>query len=60
MTALPVFAWLTEGWRPTIPALWRAFAWFLLYYAVALVANAVTGSVIAASAAARLPSESSV
>lgn len=40
---LPVFAWLTEGWRPTVPALWRAFAWFLVYYAVALVTNAITG-----------------
>ncbi|WP_114907421.1 TIGR02206 family membrane protein [Ornithinimicrobium murale] len=40
---LPIFAWLTEGWRPTVPALWRAFGWFLVYYAVALLANALTG-----------------
>lgn len=40
---LPVFVWLTEGWRPSIPALWRAYGWFLVYYAVALAANAVTG-----------------
>ncbi|WP_109470980.1 TIGR02206 family membrane protein [Ornithinimicrobium cavernae] len=40
---LPVFAWLTERWRPTVPALWRAFGWFLLYYLVALVTNALTG-----------------
>lgn len=40
---LPVFAWITHGWRPTVGALWRAYAWFLLYYAAALVANALTG-----------------
>src|SRR5699024_7240236 len=40
---LPFFAWLTEGWRPTVPALWRAFGWFLVYYAAALVTNALTG-----------------
>lgn len=40
---VPVFAWLTEGWRPTTRALWQAYGWFLIYYAIALGANAVTG-----------------
>lgn len=40
---LPVLAWVTTGWRPTRPALWRAYGWFLCYVAVAVTANALTG-----------------
>lgn len=40
---LPVVVAVGTGWRPTVPALWRAYAWFLGYLAVALVANALTG-----------------
>lgn len=40
---LPAFAWITTGWRPTVGALWRAFGAFLLYVAVAVTANALTG-----------------
>lgn len=39
---LTVFAWLTEGWRPSVPALCRAFGWFRGCYSVALAADALT------------------
>lgn len=38
---LPVFAAIAYGWRPTIPALWRSFGWFLGYFAVVLGVNAL-------------------
>ncbi|GAA4873040.1 hypothetical protein GCM10025788_09060 [Serinicoccus chungangensis] len=37
---LPALAWLTTDWRPSVPALWRAFGWFGLYLCVAVAANA--------------------
>ncbi|HZK05422.1 MAG TPA: TIGR02206 family membrane protein [Actinomycetaceae bacterium] len=40
---LPIFAAVAYGWRPTIPALWRSFAWFLLYFAVVLMVNPAVG-----------------
>ncbi|GGK70021.1 TIGR02206 family membrane protein [Ornithinimicrobium pekingense] len=40
---LPALAWVTTGWRPSRPALWRAFGWFLVYVAAAVAANLVTG-----------------
>ncbi|AXH97925.1 YwaF family protein [Ornithinimicrobium avium] len=40
---MPVLAFVTTGWLPTRAGLWRAFAWFLAYLGVAVVANALTG-----------------
>ncbi|MDO5495364.1 MAG: TIGR02206 family membrane protein [bacterium] len=40
---LPVFAAIAYGWRPTVPALWRSFAWFLGYFALVLVVNPLVG-----------------
>src|SRR5690606_5427996 len=33
---MPVLAWVSTGWRPTRPALWRAFGLFVLYVATAV------------------------
>lgn len=40
---LPVFAVIAYGWRPTIPALWRSFGWFLAYFALVLAVNPLVG-----------------
>lgn len=40
---MPVLAWVTSDWRPSRPALWRAYGWMVVYSLVALSANAVTG-----------------
>ena len=40
---MPVFVWITTEWRPTIRALRRAYAWFLGYVVIAVIANALTG-----------------
>ena len=40
---MPVFAWLTTDWRPSLEGLRRALAWFAAYVVVAVVANALTG-----------------
>lgn len=40
---VPFFAVITTSWRPTVRALWRAYGWFLVYVALAVVANALTG-----------------
>nr|NLD41193.1 TIGR02206 family membrane protein [Actinomycetales bacterium] len=40
---LPVFAVIAYGWRPTAPALWRSFGWFLAYFLVVLVVNPLVG-----------------
>lgn len=29
---LPIISTITTGWRPTIPALFKAYGWFLLYF----------------------------
>ncbi|WP_131104263.1 TIGR02206 family membrane protein [Ornithinimicrobium sufpigmenti] len=40
---MPFFAVLTTRWRPTARALWRAYGWFLVYVALAVAVNALTG-----------------
>lgn len=40
---MPFFAVITTSWRPTGRALWRSYGWFLLYAALAVAANALTG-----------------
>ncbi len=40
---MPVFACVTTGWLPTLAGLRRAAGWFLVYVAVAVAANALTG-----------------
>jgi hypothetical integral membrane protein (TIGR02206 family) len=40
---MPFFAVITTSWRPTARALWRAYGWFLLYVALAVAVNALTG-----------------
>lgn len=36
---LPIFAAVAYGWRPTLPALKRAFGWFVVYFVAILVIN---------------------
>lgn len=38
---LPLFAAIAYGWRPSVRGLWRAYAWFLVYFTTVLVVNAV-------------------
>ena len=40
---MPVLAWVTTDWRPTLEGLRRALGWFAVYVAVAVVTNALTG-----------------
>ena len=40
---MPFFAVITTSWRPTVRALWRSYGWFLVYVALAVAANALTG-----------------
>lgn len=39
---VPVFAGIAYGWRPTVSGLWRAYSWFIAYFAVVLAVNALT------------------
>ena len=40
---IPALAWITSDWRPTRPAIWRAFAWMVVYSLLAVGSNALTG-----------------
>ena len=40
---MPFFAVITTSWRPTVRALWRSYGWFLVYVALAVAADALTG-----------------
>ncbi|GAA2179683.1 hypothetical protein GCM10009785_07270 [Brooklawnia cerclae] len=41
--ALPIFAGIAWGWRPTVRGLWKAYGWFLVYFVAAVVVNRLVG-----------------
>lgn len=40
---IPIFAYFTTGWQPTLSGLGIAFAWFIVYWFVAYFVNKATG-----------------